>query len=62
MTCYANRLCYISDSKKLWKELEHLGLTNKSAHHVPVFSVKELNSHFANISSNSDVSFTPEFL
>ena len=31
---YANRLCLISDSKELWKELDYLGPTSKSTPHV----------------------------
>ena len=40
---YANRLCNISYSKELWKELEHLGLANKTNHHEPVFTADDLN-------------------
>ena len=59
---YANRLCVISDSKELWKELDHLGLTSKSTPHVPVFSAEELNAHFANISTDQNAPSTSEFL
>ena len=43
--------CQTSDSKELWKKLEHLGLTNKTNQHEPVFTVDELNSYFASIST-----------
>ena len=59
---YTNRLSVISDTKELWKELDHLGLTSKSTHHVPAFSAEELNAHFANIPSNQNAPSTSEFL
>ena len=57
-----SRLWVISDSKELWKELDHLGLTSKSTQHVPAFSAEKVNVQFANISSDQNAPSTSEFL